>query len=249
MFFNGLRLSTIVSILLLSLALLVINRMNQGDSDIPPESSLVVPYENLYLDSPTVDKLATQRNATAVVLKDGRVIGSANVIRHTKNEPIQLLTAWHVVDGMYPDTVFIGLIDSQTIKTVKVVKFNKEWDIALLEGTLKESSDGPAVVLSDQDPRLGEDVWVIGHPTGIVGNITRGVVGSILTLASGQRILRIDAAVYYGNSGGGIYNQAGEFVGLVFALEQRRQNPFSSEIVPGGGIGLSTKSVHQFLRK
>jgi S1-C subfamily serine protease len=72
--------------------------------------------------------------------------------------------------------------------------------------------------------RVGDDVYAVGHPLGLVDSLTAGVVSGVnrsipvpggVTLSG---LIQFDAAVNPGNSGGPLLNRAGQVVGIVTAL-------------------------------
>ena len=70
---------------------------------------------------------------------------------------------------------------------------------------------GAAKVLS-----IGEEVYAVGAPAGLELSLSRGVV-SQLRGAFGKRsapLVQTDAAISPGSSGGGLFNQSGELVGI-----------------------------------
>ena len=70
---------------------------------------------------------------------------------------------------------------------------------------------GAAKVLS-----VGEEVYAVGAPAGLELSLSRGIV-SQLRGAFGKRsapLVQTDAAISPGSSGGGLFNQAGELVGI-----------------------------------
>ena len=70
---------------------------------------------------------------------------------------------------------------------------------------------GAAKVLS-----IGEEVYAVGAPAGLELSLSRGIV-SQLRGAFGKRaapLVQTDAAISPGSSGGGLFNQSGELVGI-----------------------------------
>jgi len=80
---------------------------------------------------------------------------------------------------------------------------------------------------SRPEPALGAQVFAVGNPLGDGMSVTDGIVSvqtETLTMTSIDekrdqdfRVMRISAAVNPGNSGGGVFNQSGELVGIVQA--------------------------------
>jgi S1-C subfamily serine protease len=63
------------------------------------------------------------------------------------------------------------------------------------------------------------------------------------------RYYRIDAPIFYGNSGGGMFNNNGELIGVADAVEYSRNPDGSSQLVPGGGLCVSLYNVRQFVAR
>ena len=68
----------------------------------------------------------------------------------------------------------------------------------------------------------GESVFAIGNPLSAGTSITAGVVSRIdmiinTSLTNSIRVIQIDATINGGNSGGGLFNENGEFIGIVDA--------------------------------
>ena len=64
--------------------------------------------------------------------------------------------------------------------------------------------------------RVGDEVYAVGAPAGLELSLSRGVV-SQLRSAFGKRsapLVQTDAAISPGSSGGGLFNEAGELVGI-----------------------------------
>lgn len=114
-----------------------------------------------------------------------------------------------------------------------------DYDIALLrvEGSeyIKNSTVTEAEIGDSDTVKVGEETFVIGNPGGTGISVTEGIVSvdseyiSISALDNrdldrdGQidgvsfRVMRTDAAVNGGNSGGGLFNAKGELIGIVNA--------------------------------
>ncbi len=105
-----------------------------------------------------------------------------------------------------------------------------QYDLALLRvsgSSIIKSSSAKAATFADSDElRLGEAVVAIGNPEAGGISVTRGILSvesETITLSdvSGDtnkiRVLRHDAAVNPGNSGGGLFNADGKLIGIVNA--------------------------------
>lgn len=106
------------------------------------------------------------------------------------------------------------------------------YDIAVLkiQSDYLSSSSGNAyhaVTINTEVPTAGDSIIAIGNPEAEGLSVTSGIVSvpteSISMTAADDstkitsRVIRFDAAVNAGNSGGGLYNQNGELIGIVNA--------------------------------
>jgi S1-C subfamily serine protease len=66
----------------------------------------------------------------------------------------------------------------------------------------------------------GENIFVIGHPQGLRFTLSTGIISR-----SDQDVLQISAPVSPGNSGGPVYDDRGNLVGIVTSMVDRNSNP------------------------
>jgi len=123
-----------------------------------------------------------------------------------------ILTNAHVVDNA--DTVTVRLTDRREFKA-KVVGKDKQTDIAVLK---IDARGLPTVKLGrSADANVGEWVAAIGSPFGFENSVSAGIVsakGRSLPDASYVNFIQTDVAVNPGNSGGPLFNLAGEVIGI-----------------------------------
>jgi serine protease Do len=123
-----------------------------------------------------------------------------------------ILTNAHVVDRA--DTVTVRLTDRREF-TAKVVGSDKQTDIALLKIDAKGL---PTVKLGDsRKANVGEWVVAIGSPFGFENSVSAGIVSAksrSLPDSNYVPFIQTDVAVNPGNSGGPLFNLAGEVIGI-----------------------------------
>jgi len=75
---------------------------------------------------------------------------------------------------------------------------------------------------SSGDPVPGTDVFTVGYPMGWGPTMAFGRIGNVNTFLQtvDTRLLQSDLSACSGNSGGGLFNQAGEVVGIMHAIIQ-----------------------------
>jgi serine protease Do len=153
-------------------------------------------------------------------------LGSGFVIAYQNGEGL-IVTNNHVIDGA--DEINAILTDNTTLKA-EVVGRDQRTDLALL----RVKSDKPLTPVTFGDSaslRIGDWVLAIGNPFGLGGSVTAGIVsarGRDIRIGPYDDFIQTDAAINRGNSGGPLFNMAGEVVGINTAI-------FSPT---GGSIGI-----------
>jgi S1-C subfamily serine protease len=139
----------------------------------------------------------------------------------------QILTARHVVTGAQAVQVIFA---DGTQTAAQIASEEPESDIAVLVPDTKPSVIVPAVL--GGGVRVGDDVYAVGHPLGLVDSLTAGVVSGLdrtIPVAGGSNLtglIQFDAAINPGNSGGPLLNRAAQVVGIVTALANPSEQPF-----------------------
>ncbi len=177
-----------------------------------------------------------------------------------------VLTNQHVVDNC--KQVTIG-DNSKKQVTANVLETDRRNDLALLKISSMQMSSaetkslirklGIKIVplasgglLRLEDVELGEDVLVAGYPYGeIFSNsikVTKGIVSANRGLGDDTGQFQIDAAVQPGNSGGPIYDENGNIVGVVVSqLNKVKFAKVTGSMPENVNFGIKTSTVRQFL--
>jgi len=124
----------------------------------------------------------------------------------------------HVIDGA--DEIIINFHDGSKLKVDKVIGRDTKADIALLKVTpvkpLADVKFGSSSVM-----KVGDWVMAIGNPFGLGGTVTAGIISAKQRdINSGpyDDFLQTDASINKGNSGGPLFNMAGEVIGINTAI-------------------------------
>lgn len=127
-----------------------------------------------------------------------------------------IVTNNHVIDGATSVTVRFG---DGSEHDATVVGTDPLTDIALLD---IEGSDLPIVAFgSSEAMRVGDEVIAMGNPFGLGGTVTTGIVSAKdRDIHSGpfDSFIQTDAAINRGNSGGPLFNDQGEVIGVNTAI-------------------------------
>lgn len=100
-------------------------------------------------------------------------------------------------------------------------------DSSVLKNAIANGSVAAATIANSETVAAGQSVIAIGNPNSDGISVTTGVVSvdsEYITMTATNstsqvefRVIRIDAAVNFGNSGGGLFNTKGELIGIVNA--------------------------------
>ncbi len=141
-----------------------------------------------------------------------------------------IVTNRHVIAGA--TLITVTLQDGRTY-TARVVAAANILDIALLR--IDPEVNLPAVTLGDSAAlRVGQRVIAIGNPLGLGGTVTEGIVSALnrnLGSTPADDFIQTDAAINHGNSGGPLFNEQGQVIGIDTAFE----TPSASS---NGSVGL-----------
>jgi len=141
-------------------------------------------------------------SASVVLIQGKEVDGSGFWVT-----PTIVMTNNHVVDHN-PELV----VDKRFPATVLATDSLR--DIALLSVTYVDPEPIP-VRVSDQPPRLADDVYVIGHPIGRNLTVSKGIVSALTNDDYDDRqYIQTDAAISSGSSGGPVVDKCGRVIGM-----------------------------------
>ncbi len=159
-----------------------------------------------------------KKTGTAFIITNYHVVHSADSL--TKNNISQDIRVY----------LYGGELEGREMEA-QYVGGSQYYDIAVLyvedSKTLKES-DAVAVTVADSDLVFpGQNAIAVGNAEGDGIAVTTGIVSvdsehidmtasDEVTLVS-NRVMRIDTAVNHGNSGGGLFNDRGQLIGIVNA--------------------------------
>ena len=127
-----------------------------------------------------------------------------------------IVTNNHVIDGATTVTV---RLDDGSEHVATVVGADPMSDIALLD---IEGENLPAVSFgSSEKMRVGDEVIAIGNPFGLGETVTTGIVSAKdrnINAGPLDDFIQTDAAINKGNSGGPLFNDQGQVIGVNTAI-------------------------------
>lgn len=130
-----------------------------------------------------------------------------------------VITNNHVIASA--DEIKITLHNDK-ILPAEIIGSDDKTDIAVLKVDLSGEKDVTEVSFGDSDAmRVGDWVIAIGNPFGLGGTVTAGIISARQRdIQSGpyDDYLQTDASINRGNSGGPMFNMAGEVIGINTAI-------------------------------
>ena len=154
-------------------------------------------------------QVAAAKSVASATGKTTMAIGSGFVI-----DPSGFVaTNKHVID----DANSIFVITAEGVRyQATVVGMPAKADMALLQ--VEAGHNLPSVQFGDSDKmRVGDTVVAIGSPFGFDNSVTAGILSAVnrdIMESPFDDYLQTDAAINHGNSGGPLFNLAGEVIGM-----------------------------------
>lgn len=158
-----------------------------------------------------------------------------------------VLTNLHVVQGATSLTVKThdGIVAAAVLMGTDPAN-----DLAVIRTELPSQLLVPASFGDSDAVALGEPVFAIGSPFGLEFTVTSGIISGVnresQATSTGRPIrgvLQTDAAVNPGNSGGPLFNAAGDVIGINTAVE----NPIGQNFFVGIGYAVPSRTAQRFI--
>lgn len=128
----------------------------------------------------------------------------------------RIVTNYHVIEGAQTISV---LDDDGTWYQgeVKILGYDKTEDIAIIKTNVTGKT--PVKLGNSANVKFGEKIYAIGSPVGLKNTVSEGLVSAI---RDGE--LQISAAISHGSSGGALFNESGEVIGITYAGIESGEN-------------------------
>jgi hypothetical protein len=145
--------------------------------------------------------------------------GSGIVLgRMSDKHGVDILTNYHVVNGS-------SLVRTTTRKgdtfNANVLYFDAPTDTALIR--VAKSDYQSASVRTAREISVGDIVYALGAPKGLGWTITSGIISGIRS-DRGVKLVQTNASISSGSSGGGLFSESGELIGMTSFYLREAQN-------------------------
>ena len=133
-----------------------------------------------------------------------------------------LVTNYHVIEGAYSITAWTP-DGEHSVEIHDVLAYDETADLAILK--CEEDIGVPSLTLGDSDTvNQGDSIYAAGYPLGLAHTLSDGVVSSRYIDENDVDVIQITAAISSGSSGGALFNEDGEVVGVICASYVDGQN-------------------------
>jgi serine protease Do len=152
------------------------------------------------------------------------------------NEQGHILTNFHCVYKQKTINMYYWSEDDWHEYTVKVIGEDPLADLVVLEVIGLKRKVPYLKFAKKEDIYSGIEVFALGHPMGMAWSLSKGIVSSIERYARHPYIksVQVDAAINKGNSGGPVFNDKGEIVGIATLMVSRTDQ--------NAGVGLAVRA-------
>jgi len=155
----------------------------------------------------TVAEIAKQNSPSIVTITTSSGSGSGVVIDPSG----VIVTNLHVLGG--ETLAFVKLANGDIYDDVGVVDVDERKDLVLIK--IKAFGLTAATMANSEQVTVGDKVTLIGSPRGLDLTVSDGLVSAIRDFGDGYRLFQTNAAASPGSSGGAMFNEAGQLVGIV----------------------------------
>ncbi|MDE5990910.1 MAG: S1C family serine protease [Clostridia bacterium] len=202
-------------------------------------SSVIVSCSFTYMDGgyylQPIKEVQATSNGSGVIYSLDKETGTAYIITNHHVVYSSIATEHTSTNGIIDDiSIFLYGADYLDYKLdAEYVGGSQTYDIAVLkveESQIIKESDVMQVEIANSDEVVvGSGALVVGNAAGMGISVTKGIVSvdsESITVSDGNssnaqvfthRVMRVDAAVNSGNSGGGLFNLQGQLIGIVNA--------------------------------
>ena len=173
--------------------------------------------------------------------KNGNWVGSGSgfVVDYSG---LKIITNWHVIDGadhigvwLKPNKIVDDkfLIENEDYYEAELINVSKKRDLAILKVPKLPLITKPVKYGKFKNVRIGETLFAIGHPEGLLWTFNSGMVSQIRpnykwnyrNSRHHANVIQIQVPINPGNSGGPLFNKNKELVGVnTFTAEGENLN-------------------------
>ncbi len=150
--------------------------------------------------------LTSNSQASGVIINDGRTI----------------VTNLHAVAGA--SKVSVHFEDGRNTEATGYLGVDEKRDLICIQVPERFKDISCPDLSPLEDLRIGQKVIAIGSPQGFANTVSEGIISGIREFETGTKVIQTTAPVSPGSSGGGLFNDQGQLVGITSFLYTKGQN-------------------------
>lgn len=121
---------------------------------------------------------------------------------------------YHVFKGKHKNKTQVVMIDNSQFSVGEVLEKNEEYDYIIFRVN-GYSETFPYLNISQYSPKIGEKVFAIGNPKGLQSTLSNGIISGRRDINQGDNAyIQINVEITHGSSGGALFNEYGEVIGI-----------------------------------
>jgi S1-C subfamily serine protease len=169
------------------------------------------------LSTPLPIRKAIRANVLVTARGAMQVSEGSGVVLEARDDLVYVITNRHVIDGASSNGIEVTYADGTKVSALLRWQGDGEMDAAVLSCRHGGGSFDTAAIRVQPSLTVGEGVFAIGNPLGLGWSYSRGAISAIRRYSHEQDLLRMIQAqlpLNPGNSGGGLYDEAGALIGI-----------------------------------
>lgn len=124
------------------------------------------------------------------------------------------------------DRAIIYTDDKEKFMINEIVDYNEEEDYIIFKISNTSNTKFRPVKIANTNPRVGEECFAIGNPQGLIQTLSKGIVSNFR-----DKHLQTTAQITFGSSGGALFNEYGEAIGITTGGKGEADLNFAINIV------------------
>lgn len=193
--------------------------------------------ENGEIDNATVD---IRPHCTGVWVSETEIATAAHCVEDEDRADQTGQKTYYVVESEVKEV----MDDPAAIHRAEVVAFDKDHDVALIKADAGGMPAHDVAALPSEMPAVGEHVYWVGHPRGMYWTYAEGTISGYRGDDSSGigKVVQVNGTVWFGNSGGGVFDSSGHLVGICSRLTKV---PFMNYFVHVDSLKKLLKDYHE----
>lgn len=124
------------------------------------------------------------------------------------------------------DRAVIFTDDEERFMINEIVDYNVAEDYIIFKISNTSGARFKPVTIASSIPRIGEECFAIGNPQGLIQTLSKGIVSNLR-----EKEIQTTAQITFGSSGGALFNEYGEAIGITSRGKGQADLNFAIDIV------------------